>query len=185
MKRLTQQLYFWVLVAIVVGGGLGYAAPETAVKLKPLADGFIALIKMLIGPIIFCTVVLGIAGAGDMKKVGRVGAKALLTSKSSPASRWSSAWSSSTPSPGRRLQRRSGDARRQRRGRLREERHGAEHHPVLSRDIPTTFVSAFAGGNLLQVLLVAILFGYAMTHMGERGRPVHDFIDACSHVFFG
>ena len=67
MKHLTGQLYFWVLVAIVAGGVFGYAAPETAVQLKPLADGFIALIKMLIGPIIFCTVVLGIAGAGDMK----------------------------------------------------------------------------------------------------------------------
>ena len=78
MKRLTGHLYFWVLLAIVVGGSIGYASPETGVALKPLGDGFIALVKMLISPIIFCTVVLGIAGAGDMKKVGRVGGKALL-----------------------------------------------------------------------------------------------------------
>src|SRR5262245_15508780 len=78
MKRLARHLYFWVLVAILAGGVIGYAAPATAVKLKPLGDGFIAFVRMLISPIIFCTVVLGIAGAGDMKKVGRVGAKALI-----------------------------------------------------------------------------------------------------------
>ena len=78
MKRLTSHLYFWVLSAIAAGVVLGAAAPEIAVTLKPLCDGFIALVKMLIPPIIFCTVVLGIAGAGDMKKVGRVGAKTLI-----------------------------------------------------------------------------------------------------------
>src|SRR5437660_7225581 len=78
MKRLIGHLYFWVLLAIVGGGILGYVAPATAVKLKPLGDGFIALVKMLISPVIFCTVVLGITGAGDMKKVGRVGGKALI-----------------------------------------------------------------------------------------------------------
>src|SRR5687767_11641437 len=78
MRNLTRHLYFWVLLAIVVGGAVGYASPDTGVALKPLGDGFIALVKMLIAPIIFCTVVLGIAGAGDMKKVGRVGGKALI-----------------------------------------------------------------------------------------------------------
>ena len=78
MKRFTGHLYFWVLVAIICGATLGFIAPDTAVSLKPLGDGFIALVKMLIAPVIFCTVVLGIAGAGDMKKVGRVGGKALL-----------------------------------------------------------------------------------------------------------
>src|SRR6266478_6345414 len=76
--KITRHLYFWVLLAIIAGGVLGYAAPATAVKLKPLGDGFIALVRMLISPIIFCTVVLGITGAGDMKKVGRVGGKALI-----------------------------------------------------------------------------------------------------------
>ena len=95
MKRLAGHLYFWVLLAILAGGPLRLRAdPARAVQLKPLGDGFIALVKMIIGPVIFCTVVLGIAGAGDMKKVGRVGGKALSTSRSSRASRWSSAWSS-------------------------------------------------------------------------------------------
>ena len=78
MRRLTHHLYFWVLLGILAGGTIGYVSPATGVALKPLGDGFIALVKMLIAPIIFCTVVLGIAGAGDMKKVGRVGGKALL-----------------------------------------------------------------------------------------------------------
>src|SRR5678816_4758280 len=78
MKRLTNHLYFWVLLAIFAGGLFGYLSPARAVALKPLGDGFIALVKMLIGPVIFCTVVLGVAGAGNMRKVGRVGAKALI-----------------------------------------------------------------------------------------------------------
>ena len=78
MKKLTGHLYFWVLIAILIGGTFGFLNPAGAVKLKPLGDGFISLVKMLISPVIFCTVVLGIAGAGDMKKVGRVGGKALL-----------------------------------------------------------------------------------------------------------
>src|SRR3954470_2772612 len=78
MRRLTHHLYFWVLVAIFTGGVFGYLNPARAVALKPLGDGFIALVKMLISPVIFCTVVLGIAGAGDIKKVGRVGGKAMI-----------------------------------------------------------------------------------------------------------
>src|ERR1051326_5266813 len=78
MKRYSDHLYFWVLIAILTGGLFGYLSPGRAVALKPLGDGFIALVRMLISPVIFCTVVLGIAGAGDMKRVGRVGGKALL-----------------------------------------------------------------------------------------------------------
>jgi aerobic C4-dicarboxylate transport protein len=72
------RLYLWVVLAILLGGLFGYLDAQHAVVLKPVADGFIALIKMLIAPIIFCTVVLGIAGANDMKTAGRVGVKALL-----------------------------------------------------------------------------------------------------------
>src|SRR4029079_13531090 len=78
MRRLTHHLYFWVLLAIIAGGTIGYLSPATGVALKPLGDGFIALVKMLILSIVFCTVVLAIAGACIMKKVGRVGGKALL-----------------------------------------------------------------------------------------------------------
>ena len=78
MRGLARRLYFWVLVGIVTGSVLGIAAPATAVTLKPLSDGFINLVKMLIGPIVFLTVVLGFAGAGDIRKVGRVGVKTLV-----------------------------------------------------------------------------------------------------------
>ena len=77
-RSLHRHLYFQVLIAIAIGIGLGYFYPETAAGMKPLGDGFIKLIKMIIAPIIFCTVVTGIAGMQDMNKVGRVGAKALL-----------------------------------------------------------------------------------------------------------
>ena len=77
-KKIYQHLYFQVLVAIAIGVAVGNFFPETGVSLKPLGDGFIKLIKMIITPVIFCTVVTGIAGMEDMKKVGRVGAKALL-----------------------------------------------------------------------------------------------------------
>ena len=74
----SKRLYLWVLLAIVIGGAIGHYAPDTGVALKPLGDGFIGLIKMLIAPIIFLTVVMGIAGVADVKKVGRVGVKAIL-----------------------------------------------------------------------------------------------------------
>ena len=88
MRGLPRRLYFWVLVGIVTGCVLGIAAPATAVTLKPLSDGFINLVKMLIGPIVFLTVVLGFAEAGDVRKVGRVGVKRSSTLKSCP--RWRS-----------------------------------------------------------------------------------------------
>jgi len=186
MRRLTGHLYFWVLLAILAGGVLGYAAPATAVKLKPFGDGFIALVKLLIAPIIFCTVVLGITGAGDMKKVGRVGAKALLYFEVvSTVALLIGLVVVNTIRPGA----------------------GFNAHPTtldasavadyakraetqtttdfLLGIIPTTFLDAFTGsGNLLQVLFVAILFGYALSRMGEKGRAVHQFIEECSHIFF-
>ena len=186
MKSLTRHLYFWVLLAILIGGTIGYVSPETGVALKPLGDGFIALIKMLIAPIIFCTVVLGIAGAGDMKKVGRVGGKALLYFEvvstialviglivanvlkpgagfnADPASLDAAAVSSYA-------------------------KVAASQSTVdfLLHIIPRTFFDAFTGsGDLLQVLFVAVLFGYAMTHLGQEGNIVHQVITTASHVFF-
>ena len=180
MGRLPRHLYFWVLLAILAGGALGYVDPATAVQLKPLGDGFIALVKMLISPIIFCTVVLGIAGAGDMKKVGRVGGQgAALLRGRLDASRCSSAWWWSTrsgPAPASTSIPATLDAERGRRLREARRRRRPPADFILSI-IPTTFLDAFTGsGSLLQVLFVAILFGYAMTHMGEArrdGAPVH------------
>src|SRR6267143_874042 len=78
IRYLPRHLYVWVVIAILLGGTIGYFAPHAAVALKPLGDGFISLIKMLVAPVVFLTVVLGIAGAADVKKAGRVGLKSLV-----------------------------------------------------------------------------------------------------------
>jgi aerobic C4-dicarboxylate transport protein len=186
MKRLTGHLYFWVLLAIVAGGTLGVIDPATAVKLKPLGDGFIALVKMLIGPIIFCTVVLGIAGAGDMKKVGRVGGKALIYFEvvSTVALVIGLVIANSIrPGAGFNVDPASLNANAV--ADYTKRAAAQTTTDFILRIIPTTFFDAFVGsGDLLQVLFVAILFGYAMTHMRQRGEAVHQFIEGVSHIFF-
>src|SRR6187549_929193 len=186
MKSLTGHLYFWVLLAILAGGVFGYVDPATAVKLKPLGDGFIALVKMLISPIIFCTVVLGIAGAGSMKKVGRVGAKALIyfeVVSSIALVIGLVVINVAQPGSGFNVDPATLDANAV--ADYAKRAHAQTTTDFILSIIPVTFFDAFAGsGNLLQVLFVAILFGYAMTHMGERGKTVHQFIEACSLIFF-
>ena len=186
MKNLTRHLYFWVLLAIVAGGTLGYADPATAVKLKPLGDGFIALVKMLISPIIFCTVVLGIAGAGDMKKVGRVGGKALIYFEAvSTVALIIGLLVINFVRPGAGF---NADPATLDANAVADYAKRAEAQSTIDfilNVIPATFIDAFTGsGDLLQVLFVAVLFGYAMTHMGSKGETVHQFIEACSHIFF-
>jgi aerobic C4-dicarboxylate transport protein len=186
MTRITGHLYFWVLLAILAGGILGYADPATAVQLKPLGDGFIALVKMLISPIIFCTVVLGIAGAGDMKKVGRVGGKALIYFEVvSTVALVIGLVVVNLVRPGAGF---NADPATLDANAVADYAKRATTQTTadfILGIIPTTFLDAFTGsGNLLQVLFVAILFGYAMTHMGKRGEAVHQFIDGCSHIFF-
>ena len=186
LTRLTGYLYFWVLLAILAGGTLGYVWPEAGVALKPLGDGFIALVKMLIAPIIFCTVVLGIAGAGDMKKVGRVGGKALLYFE--VVSTFALAiglvvGNVLRPGAGFNVDPATLDGKAV-----------ADYAKVAANQsttefvlhiIPRTFFDAFTGsGDLLQVLFVAVLFGYAMTHLGKEGNIVHAVIETSSHVFF-
>jgi aerobic C4-dicarboxylate transport protein len=186
MKRLTSHLYFWVLLAIVAGGIYGYIDPARAVKLKPLGDGFIALVKMLISPVIFCTVVLGIAGAGDMKKVGRVGGKALLYFEIvSTLALIIGLLVVNTVRPGAGF---NVDPSTLDAGAVADYAKRASSQSsgdFILHIIPTTFLDAFTGsGDLLQVLFVAILFGYAMMRMGATGKIVHTFIEACSHIFF-
>jgi len=186
MRQLTRHLYFWVLLAILIGGTIGYVSPETGVKLKPLGDGFIALVKMLIAPIIFCTVVLGIAGAGSMKKVGRVGGKALLYFEVVSTFALVIGLIVANviqPGAGFNADPASLDATAV-----------ADYAKVAANQstidfilhiIPRTFFDAFTGsGDLLQVLFVAVLFGYAMTHLGAEGNVVHQVIKTSSHVFF-
>jgi len=186
MKRVVRQLYFWVLIGIFSGGLLGYVNPPFAVSLKPLGDGFIALVKMLINPIIFCTVVLGISGAGDMKKVGRVGGKALLYFE--VVSTFALligllVVNVVKPGAGFNVDPATLDAKA-----VAEYANKATTQTTVSfllHLIPVTFVDAFTGsGDILQVLFIAILFGYATMRLGKKAEVVHRFIEGGSHIFF-
>jgi aerobic C4-dicarboxylate transport protein len=174
-------------LAIVSGGVLGYVSPATAVKLKPLGDGFIALVKMLISPVIFCTVVLGITGAGDMKKVGRVGGKALIYFE--VVSTFALiiglvVVNVVKPGAGFNVDPRTLDANAVADYAKKAATQSAAD--FIMHVIPATFLDAFTGsGDLLQVLFVAILFGYGMMRLGPAARIVQQFIESCSHVFFG
>ncbi len=187
VKKLTRHLYFWVLCAVILGVVTGAVEPDLAVKLKPLGDGFIALVKMLISPVIFCTVVLGIAGAGDMKKVGRVGGKALLYFE--VVSTFALViglvvMNVIRPGAGFNIDPATLDAQA-----VATYSKSAENQSTIDfilHIIPKTFTDAFTGsGDLLQVLLVAVLFGYSMIKMGKAGQAVHLFIEEASHIFFG
>jgi len=186
MKRLAKSLYIWVLVAILAGAMLGYVSPSSGVALKPVSDAFVALIKMLIGPVIFCTVVLGIAGSGNMKKLGRVGGKALLYFE--VVSTFALvlgliAGNVLKPGAGFNVDHAKLDA-----ANVSEFTNKAADMKIgeyILHIIPKTFTDAFtSSGDLLQILLVAILFGVALTHLEKKGEAVVNFIKSISHVFF-
>ena len=186
MKRLTSQLYFWVLLGILAGGLLGYMDPTTGASMKPLGDGFIALVKMLISPIIFCTVVMGIVGAGDMRKVGRVGGKALLyfeVVSTMALVIGVLVMHTLRPGEGFNVDPETLDAKAV----ATYAKAAQEQKPVdfVLHIIPKTFLDAFTGsGDLLQVLLIAILFGYAMISLGQNGNAIHKLIEEFSKIIF-
>ncbi len=188
MPRFVKSLFGQVVIALVLGVAAGLFFPDFAVKLKPLGDGFIKLIKMIIPVLVFCVVVHGIAGAGDLKRVGRVGVKALIyfevlttialalglvlafvfkpgvgmnvdPSTLDPAAMSAYASNADKLTSGGTVE-------------------------FLMKLIPNTVVSAFANGDVLQVLLFAVLFGCALTLLGDRGKPVAAVIDATSLVLF-
>ena len=184
-KMWYRSLYLQVVVAILVGVALGHFAPATGEAMKPLGDGFIKLIKMLIAPIIFCTVVVGIAGMEDMKKVGKTGALALLYFEvvSSIALIVGLVIVNVVePGVGMNIDPASldtkGIAAYTGPGKL------ASTTDFLMGIIPNTIVDAFAKGEILQVLLFAMLFGFALHSFGGRGTLVFDFIEKSSHVLF-
>jgi len=184
-KPLYKSLYFQVITAIILGVVLGYLAPGTGEAMKPLGDAFIKLIKMIIAPIIFCTVVVGIAGMEDMKKVGKTGGLALLyfevvssialvvglviinvvqpgVGMNIDASSLDTKGISAYTGPGKM----------------------ASTTEFLLAIIPGTVVDAFAKGEILQVLLFAVMFGFALHKFGGRGTLVFDFVEKFSHVLF-
>ena len=178
MKGMTSRLYFWVLLAILAGAIFGFVAPRNAVALKPLGDGFIALVKMMIAPIIFCTVVLGIAGAGDMKKVGRVGGKALIYFEVvSSLALIIGLVVMNTLQPGKGFN--VDPATLDPKAVASYAKAASEQSATdfILHIIPKTLFDAFSGnGDLLQVLLVAILFGWSMSRLGSAGEYVHRLI---------
>ncbi|NVN92018.1 MAG: dicarboxylate/amino acid:cation symporter [Desulfuromonadales bacterium] len=185
-KRLYQYLYFQVLFAILIGVLLGNFLPDTGAAMKPLGDGFIKLIKMVIAPIVFCTVVTGIAGMEDMKKVGRVGAKALIYFEIlSTVALIIGLVVVSIVQPGVGL---NADVTKLDTKALAAYTTQAKSHTTvdfLMNLIPTSVVDAFAKGDILQVLLFAIMFGFALSMLGKKGRPLLIIIDQISHTLFG
>jgi aerobic C4-dicarboxylate transport protein len=186
-KSASRRLYFWVVIGIVAGGVIGFVAPEFGASLKPLGDMFIALVKMLIAPVVFCTVVLGISGAGDLKRVGRIGGKALLYFEVvSSLALAIGLWVGNTLKPGAGF---GVDLSTLDASAVKTYVERAHEHSTwafLLHIVPTTFFDAFSGsGDLLQVLLVAVLFEYSMNRLGEAGRTVHSFIESMSRIFFG
>ena len=179
-------LYVQVLAAIVIGILLGHFSPSLAIDMKPLGDGFIKLIKMIIGPVIFCTVVTGIAGMRDMKKVGRVGGKALLYFE--VVSTFAlviglAATHILRPGVGFNVDPKTIDGAAV--ASYAAKAHGQTTTDFLLHIIPDTLVSAFSQGEVLQILLVAILFGSALAAAGEKGHAVTELIEKFSAVFFG
>jgi aerobic C4-dicarboxylate transport protein len=182
-KPFYKILYVQVLFAIVVGVLLGIFEPALAASMKPLGDGFIKLIKMIIAPVIFCTVVAGIAGMQDMKKVGRVGGKALLYFE--VVSTFALAIGlvvANLVKPGAGFNADPATLDASSIAQYTAKAHDQTTAGFLMNIIPTTFVDAFAKGEILQVLLIAILFGVALSMLGERGRPVAKLIDEVSHI---
>ena len=180
-----KSLYAQVLVAIVAGIVLGVVKPDLGAALKPLGDAFINLVKMIIAPVIFLTVALGIAQMGDLKKVGRVGFKAVvyfevLTTVALVIGLLVA--NLVQPGAGMGIDPASLDA-----GAVAGYRQKAESAGVVGfvmEIIPKTFVSAFTDGNLLQVLLVALLAGIALNHSGAAGEKVQAGLEHVSKVFF-
>jgi aerobic C4-dicarboxylate transport protein len=185
-KHFYQSLYLQVITAIIVGVLLGYFYPQVGETMKPFGDGFIKLIKMMIAPIIFCTVVVGIAGMEDMKKVGKTGGLALLYFEivsSIALIVGLTIVNTIQPGVGMHVDAASLDTKSV----------SAYTGPgkmggtvdFLLNIIPNTVVDAFAKGEILQVLLFSVMFGFALQRFGGRGTLVFDWVEKSSHVLFG
>lgn len=186
MKRLLSNLYVQVLVAIVLGALLGRFHAEWAVPLKPLGDGFIKLIKMIIAPIIFTTVVAGIAGMGDMKRIGRTGMKALVYFEVvTTFALIIGMVVANTFKPGDGMHVDAGTLDSAMVSRYAETARSTGMVEFCLDIIPDSFAGAFVGGDILQVLLVALLTGFALARLGEAGRPIIKFLHQLGETFLG
>jgi aerobic C4-dicarboxylate transport protein len=186
VSKFLNSLFGRVVIALILGVALGAFFPHFAESLRPLGDGFLKLIKMVIGPIVFCVVVSGMANAGDLKKVGRVGLKAVVYFEVMTTLALGIglvlAWLT-RPGVGMNIDLRSLDA-----ASLSTYAKNAESLKdtagYLMKIIPETAIDAFAKGDILQILVFAVLFGSALSLLGDKAQRVNGLIDELSHVFF-
>jgi aerobic C4-dicarboxylate transport protein len=180
-----KHLYVQVIAAIIAGILLGHFYPELGTQLKPLGDAFIKLVKMIIAPVIFLTVATGIAGMTDLKKVGRVAGKAMLyflTFSTLALVIGIIVANVIQPGAGMHIDPASLDPKAVMT--YAEKAHEQTITGFLSNIIPTTIVGAFAEGDILQVLFFSVLFGLALAMVGDRGKPVADFLHALMAPMF-
>jgi aerobic C4-dicarboxylate transport protein len=185
-KRWYSVLYVQVLIAILVGVLIGHFSPKTGLALKPLGDGFVALIRMMIAPVIFCVVVQGIASMTDLRKVGRVGIKALLYFEVVSTLALLIGILVAVffhPGAGLNINPASLDPKTAAGYASRVRETGII--PFLLAIIPRTFVDALSTGDVLQVLLVSILSGFAISLLGARGEPLSRGLAIISRAVFG
>ncbi len=183
-NRWYRILYIQVLIAVTLGIAVGYLYPAFGKSLKPVGEGFVNLVKMMIAPIIFCTIVHGIASMGDLKKLGRIGGKTLLYFEVvSTIALALGLIVVNVLQPGAGFH---GDAAADltRTKELISKAHELSTTQFFLGIIPTSFFSAFTSGDMLQVLLVAILAAFALSGMGERGKAVLGVIEQASQIFF-
>ncbi len=184
-KPIWRTLYFWVLLAIVAGGLVGHFFPATGESLKPLGDGFIKLVKMIIAPVIFLTIVTGIAGMRDLKRIGRVAAKAFgYFLVFSTLALIVGLVIANVVQPGRGLNIDPATLDAGAVAGYASAAHETTIQGFLLGVIPTTLVSAFVEGNILQTLFVSILFGIALALVGDAGAPVQRALEALGQVVF-
>ncbi|MEB8288294.1 dicarboxylate/amino acid:cation symporter [Aeromonas veronii] len=185
-KKVFSSLYFQVLLAITLGVFLGHVYPELGANMKPLGDGFVKLIKMIIAPVIFCTVVTGIAGMESMKAVGKTGAIALIyfeVVSTIALIIGLCVVNLLQPGGGMNIDPAALDA-----SAISAYAEQAKSQGIIAfllDIIPGSVIGAFASGNILQVLLFAVLFGFSLHHIGETGQVIFGVIDSFSKVIFG
>jgi aerobic C4-dicarboxylate transport protein len=185
-KNPFRSLYVQVLIAIVLGGVVGYFFPAAGSKLKPLADGFIKLIKMVIAPLIFTTVVIGMAGMRDLRRLGRIGFKAFLYFEVMTTLALIIGWlvvKAFQPGVGINADVSQLDTKA-----VESYISGAKSHGFVDfvlNVIPSSVVGAFASGDIIQVLFFSVLFGFAMARLGDRAQPVISALEMVSEALFG
>src|ERR1700730_9021222 len=179
-------LYVQVLAGILAGVAVGYLAPRAGEALKPLGDAFLKMIKMVIGLVIFCTVVTGLGGMSDLKKVGRVGGKALIYFEVvSTLALLFGAIVANVVRPGAGFN--ADPARLDAAAVATYVGHAQQHTAVdfLMGIVPNTLFDAFAKGDTLPIIFISVLFGYALSRLGERGKPVAVLVEGMGHAVFG